>query len=161
MLVGAAVAVPVDPPEVPRYIAANRVDSDANPGFTSNCVFLGVAARTTDVYSCTAGYPADVTLRLEHERGTTMYRATVLTDTLDYPGASLVLNDTQWCTERSEVICDTELNRQLFPRAYGTLVPGNIGCHWIDYRVHRLDPPCDSAIARDLGGPYGSWPPWP
>ena len=158
----AADEVPVDPPDVPRYIAANRVDSDANPGFTSQCRFLGIARGTTDVYSCTAGYPDDVTLRLEHDRGSLVYRATILTDRLeiDTDGFTLKLNRTQWCLKHSDVVCADALDRRLFERSYGTLVPGNIGCYWIDYRVHKLYAPCTSRIARELSGPDGPLPAW-
>lgn len=160
MIVGAALSVPVDPPGVPRYIAANRVDSDANPGYTSHCDFLGVRGGRTDVYSCTAGYPDDVTLRLEHDRDSAVYRATILTDELDYPGARLELDETEWCVVRSEIVCTDALDRRLFPRAYGTLVPGNIGCYWIDFRVHRLYDPCGARGMEWYNGPNGPGPAW-
>jgi hypothetical protein len=99
-----------------------------------------------------------VTLRLEHDRGSLVYRATVLTDRLDHHPATVEVNATQWCVRRSEIVCQDALDRRLFELSYGRLVPGNIGCHWIAPRVHRLDPPCDSAVARDLTGPNGPWP---
>lgn len=74
--------MPDDPRSRAEHVAHFLIDEDPSAGALSGrCAFQGVAARRVDVFLCVMRYVgAPVTIRIEHDRGTLIYRWTFLAD---------------------------------------------------------------------------------